>query len=94
MPATRIDAQGPGADGLRAGLVWLLLRVEVGALPPFDMHHFVSPDTINVGFAIAGAIGVCASLKCIYLFTPPKWGHWYWIASAGSTAAWLIFTHQ
>lgn len=82
------------ADGIRAGLAWSLLRIEVGGRPPFDAHRFLSPDNINLGFIFAGIIAVCASLNCIRLFTPPKWGHWYWIASAVSTAAWLLFTHQ
>lgn len=81
-------------DGLRAGLAWLLLRVEVGAMPPFDAHDFISPEFVNVGFALAGIIGVVAALRCIKLFTPPSWGHSYWIASACWTVAWLTYIHQ
>ncbi len=82
------------ADGLRAGLVWALLRVETGQRPPFEIRNYISPETINVGLSVAGIIGVLASLRCVYLFTPPRWGHWGWFSTMLLTAAWLAFIHQ
>lgn len=73
------------ADGIRAGLVWITLRTQNrgGSVASID-------GLLTHGYMIAATIGVLASLRCIYLATPRKVGHWGWIISALSTLAFVV----
>lgn len=76
------------ADGLRAGLVWLTLRQQN------EGGSFITIDgTTTYFYILAAAIGVLASLRCIYLFTPKEIGHLGWIVSAISTVTFVVFSH-
>jgi hypothetical protein len=78
------------ADALRAGTAWVVLR-ELNDGGPRVLAQGVVPETmvaINVAFILAGVIGLLASVRCIYLFTPQWLGHWYWI---GTVAVMLTF---
>lgn len=76
------------ADGIRAGLVWLTLRTQNrgGSIAAIDA-------LLTYGYILAAAIGVLASLRCIYLSTPRSVGHWGWILSALSTVAFVVTSH-
>lgn len=76
------------ADGMRATLVWITLRTQ---------NRGGSVDSINDilinGYIIAALIGVYAVLRFIFLSTPKSIGHWGWIISAISTAAFVVLSH-
>jgi hypothetical protein len=63
--------------------------------------HLLSGDGIpqsveywsDFAFIIAGVALVPALLRCTFIFTPPKWGHWIWVVSATSTIAFLLLSH-
>jgi hypothetical protein len=67
------------------GTVWFALRLK--------NHGRVAPPTLQqffeVGWLMTGIILVFAIVYCIYLFTPPRYGHKVWIGAVLSTAAFL-----
>lgn len=78
-----------GAESARAGIVWLILRTtNDGRVVPrwFEV-------CANVTFILAGITLVLAVLRGTYIFTPPKWGHVFWVYSAMSTIAFLLLSH-
>ena len=76
------------AESIRAGTVWALLRIANDNQRVTDILDFF----VNVGF-IAGAIALIgAFLRCNFLFTPQRWGHWYWVASLIVTILFLILS--
>jgi hypothetical protein len=77
------------AESARAGIVWMILRTsnDGGALPRwFEIWA-------NVVFVMAGLALVFAVLRGTYIFTPPKWGHRFWLYSAVSTIVFLMLSH-
>lgn len=81
------------ADALRAGAAWSILR-ELNDRGPPPIAHGVDTSMIavNLAFIVAGIIGLLASIRCIYLFTPPWLGHSYWIASLALTLTFQMVT--
>lgn len=67
------------ADAIRAASAWTFLKFGAAYI-----------DLVNAGFIVAGAMAIAAGLRCIYLFTPRRWGHWYWMLSVISTFLFLI----
>lgn len=67
------------ADGIRATGAWLTLnfgsRVE---------------ELVSWLFIIAGLMAIAACLRCIHLFTPPHWGHRYWLLTVAVTIVFQI----
>jgi hypothetical protein len=77
------------AESIRAGTVWFILRAanDGQRVPPwFEV-------TANILFINAAIALVLAILRGTYIFTPPKWGHKFWIYSAISTALFLFVSH-
>ena len=83
------------ADAIRAGAAWSILNFRLGVAPvptAVEIPVMGAIAWVNAGFIIAGVVGLIASLRCIYLFTPPRWGHWYWIGSVVTTLVFQIVT--
>lgn len=81
------------ADALRAGAAWSILNYRIAVSVPEDPANVVATvHLVNLAFIVAGIIGLLASLRCIYLFTPIRWGHWYWIGSVALTLMFQIVT--
>ncbi len=91
------------ADAVRAGSAWYILWVANNKLPV--RPPVLESMWVSSGFIVAGVIGLVASIRCIYLFTPdwdapqwvpskmvPYWRHWYWVTSLMLTFAFQIFT--
>lgn len=82
------------ADGFRAAAAWTVLNYRLNdvATPinPAPMMKLI--ELVNVAFIFAGVVGLLASLRCIYLFTPPRWGHWYWMGSVVVTLTFQVVT--
>lgn len=77
------------ADSWRAGITWILLRmVNDGVHPPTWMADVT--NTLYIGAAI---VSFGAMLRAIYVFTPDRWGHAYWLASLAFTLAFLLLSH-
>lgn len=74
---------------MRAGAAWAILNFRLSVAPPADPLPVMNMiEVVNGLFIAAGVIGLLASLRCIYVFTPTRWGrrrHWYWIGSVVST---------
>lgn len=79
------------SDGIRAGLVWNILYKSNAHAPMIEAAS-VSMVLINIGLVLAGIAGLTATMRCIYLFTPPRLGHWYWLASIVATFLFQIAT--
>lgn len=84
------------ADGLRAGAAWSVLNstLPIAGLPPAAIDPMSMPfiQVVNIMFIVAGIVGVLAALRCIHLFTPPAWGHWYWLGAVALTALFHLAT--
>lgn len=76
-------------DAIRAGGVWFILRLQN------DGHHVPLwiQQVVNGLFIFAAFALVLTILRCTYLFSPPRWGHRYWIASAIATGVFLLASH-
>lgn len=76
-------------DTIRAGGVWVILRTQNdGHVLPMYMQWI-----INVAFTFSAAALIVTILRCTYLFSPPRWGHRYWVASAITTLLFLLISH-
>lgn len=76
-------------ETIRAGGVWIILRTQNdGYLVPLYVQW-----TINAAFIFSATAMVVTILRCTYLFSPPRWGHRYWVASAITTLAFLLLSH-
>jgi hypothetical protein len=73
-------------ESLRAAIVWWALRTE-GGIPHWALG-WSDAALILVGLGLVPAL-----LRCTYIFTPPKWGHWFWFGSAVATMLFLFFSH-
>ena len=78
------------ADAIRAGSAWYILWTSNNRIPAPTS----SIDNLFVGggFVLAGIIGLIASVRCIYLFTPSRLRHWYWIVSVLVTIGFQLST--
>lgn len=78
-----------GAETIRAGIVWYILREHNDGLPlPVWFEYFS-----NFAFMVAAFSLIVTMLRCTYIFTPPIWGNRFWIYSAISTAIFLTISH-
>jgi len=78
------------ADAMRACSAWYILwKVNDRVPPPISG---IENLWVSGGFIIAGVVALIASVRCIYLFTPPWLGHYYWIGSLLVTLAFQFFT--
>lgn len=78
-----------GAESVRAGVVWVILRTaNDGHAIPKWFELFSNLAFICAAFALGLAI-----LRGTYIFTPPKWGHKFWVYSAISTLLFLLASH-
>lgn len=76
-------------ETVRAGGVWIILRTQNdGHAVPLYVQW-----VINTAFMFSAAALVVTILRCTYLFSPPRWGHRYWIASAATTLVFLLISH-
>lgn len=76
-------------ESIRAGGVWFILRTT-------NDGHVISvwmQWIINIAFMFSAAALVITILRCTFLFSPPRWGHRYWVASAITTLLFLIASH-
>lgn len=76
-------------ESVRAGGVWWILRTQ-------NDGHAVSvwmQWVLNIGFCFSAAALIATILRCTFLFSPPSWGHRYWIASALTTLVFLLVSH-
>lgn len=78
------------ADAIRAGSAWYILWLTNNRVPAPTSS--VDNLFIGGGFVLAGIIGLIASIRCIYLFTPSRLGHWYWIVSVLATIGFQLST--
>lgn len=78
-----------GAESARAGTVWIILRASN------DGHTIPRWFEIcsNLIFITAAITLALAILRGTYIFTPPKWGHAFWVYSAISTTIFLLASH-
>lgn len=76
------------AESIRAGIVWILLRIQNDGQRVTDALDYA----VNVGFMFGATALIVAFLRCIFLFTPPKWGHVYWVASVLVTVLFLVLS--
>lgn len=76
------------AESIRAGVVWVLLRIQNdGQKVTAALDWYV-----NIAFILGATLLILAFLRCIYLFTPTRWGHRYWIASLFVTIVFLALS--
>jgi hypothetical protein len=72
-------------DGVRAISVWAVIwNANNGATIPDWIRALT-----NYALTIASVGLILTMLRCAYLFTPPRWGHAFWIYSAVSTLLFL-----
>lgn len=79
------------ADAVRAGLVWDILWS--APLPAVTAATLTVVSPVNVGLMLAGVCSVISTLRCIYLFTPPRWSSYYWVMAALVTLMFQLLTH-
>ena len=78
------------ADAMRAGSAWYILWTANNKVPTATSS--VDDLWVSGGFMVAGIVGLLASVRCIYLFTPEKLGHWCWILSVFVMIAFQLST--
>lgn len=78
------------ADSWRAGFVWLTLRMINDGQDIPDWLQWAT----NMGFIFTALILIATMLRATYLFTPPRWGHAYWLLSVSVTLAFLLVSHN
>lgn len=76
------------AESIRAGLVWVLLRIQNDGQLVTDTLDVA----VNIGFMFGATALIVAFLRCIFLFTPPRWGHVYWVLSVLITCGFLVLS--
>jgi hypothetical protein len=77
-----------GMESVRAGTVWLILRItNDGGVVPVWLS-----DVANASITIAGIILIITMLRCTFLFTPPRWGNRVWVYSIISTVTFLLLS--
>jgi hypothetical protein len=76
------------SETVRGGCVWLLLRYLNEGQP--------IPETVvkvtNCAFVLALVVMIPTMLKSIHIWTPRRWGHILWIASAFYTVLFLVLS--
>lgn len=78
-----------GADTIRAGWVWVILRTANNGLPISPWIEWLS----NVSFFTAGIMLILAMLRCTYIWAPPKIRRAYLIYSIATTLLFLLLSH-
>jgi len=76
------------AESVRAGIVWVLLRIQNDN----QRVSYLLDFAVNIGFVLGAITLIGSFLRCIYLFTPSKWGHVYWVASVLLTVIFLVLS--
>lgn len=76
-------------EAIRAGIVWVLLRIQNdNQVVPCALDF-----AVNIGFVFGASGLIVAFLRCIYLITPPRWGHTYWLLTVTIMASFLLLSH-
>lgn len=76
-------------ESIRAGGVWWILRT----MNDGQVVSIWTQWVINVAFMFSAGALVVTILRCTFLFSPPRWGHRYWLASAITTLCFLLLSH-
>jgi len=79
-----------GMESVRAISVWAILHTtnQNKSMPDWVV------ETATYSLVLASIVLLVALLRCTYLFSPPKWGHAFWIYSAVSTLLFLLLSNQ
>lgn len=75
-------------DTIRTGITWSLLKLREAGYTQL----WGSP-TVSYIYVVSVIISVCASLRCIYLFSRDEMGHYGWIIAALFTILFVLITH-
>ena len=84
------------ADAIRSVLVWVTLASTAHPVaPPAPLGaQPLLAVFVSGGLTLAAVIALLATFRCVYLFSPPRWGHTYWMLTAATTLGFLIWAHN
>lgn len=77
-----------GAEATRSGIVWYLLRMANNGTPAsIEVVRYT-----NMLFVCAGLVLVASLLRLVYLVTPRRWGHIYWMLTIAVMLLFLVLS--